>query len=1591
MNTDWTFSRKIIEPSEPLTHAEDTYFKQVQESAKNMFASSYLELGCVRNMPFTIRTTDEIPIYVRPYRKAETERQIINNEIKLMLEAKIIRPSSSPWSSPVVLLKKQDGSLRMCVDYRPLNKKTINEPWPLPRIDDIFDRMYGSYYFTSLDLKSGYWQVPMAEDSIEKTAFSTSDGHYEFLRLPFGLRCAPLHFSKMMHILLRHLTFVEVYLDDITVHSKDVKEHYEHIEAVLTILRKVNVKLNFTKCKWFAKKIKLLGHIITGTKISVDPKRTESIKDRLPPKNIKQLQQFLGLCNYYKKFIQGLAEIAVPLYNLLKKDQKWQWAEDCQNAFDTLKTKLISPPCLRLPDPNKQYYLYCDASGYAIGGILSQKDEVGYYVVSFNGRILKGAELNYTITEKECLAVVYNIIFYQVYIGYSEFVCITDHSAILWLLNKAIVSGRLARWIYALQDKNFTIVHRAGTVHTNVDALSRPVLSMAIQTEIMDTLNNTHDDKIESKSRIIDPYEDDVLLHYLQYKKFKPGCTKNQVNRIKKVCDHYSLINDRIMYRADKMDGVFNIAIPPIIEREDLIAKAHLLGHFGVISTYNTLKQHYYWHNMMNTIKSQIKKCEICNRHQKAPIIHHPAQVLPVTGLFDRIGIDLIGGLSETREGLKYIMVITEYLSKYPYACAIRSKQASEIAEHLTVYITLFGPPKVILSDQGTEFNNSIVKQICDTVGMEHRVTSAYNPRTNGHTERFNGTLINSLKKHTETNPLDWPKWIPFVLMAYRSRIHSNTNFSPYELVFGRRMNYFENWEPQIPNDFNDAILERTKEIKKMVEQDQPKAVETISKNQEKQKVIQDSAVNVEQMPLAEKSTVYVKVEGLKGKLEASFRGPYTVSRHTSNGNYVLINRNNMPLKTTYPRHKLKLVSTDIPINETVYDVEKIMKHKKQANGQFVYLVKWEGYDESHNSWEPEENFVDLKMIQDYWKQIHTVNSLQINLHDSVIFYIVMILLISSLPLAFSMKLKEKLKYCDGHGNSFFVDINGSCDQNKDDHYKHDTIETTYLLLNKMTNAVSGTGWQCKMEEIKFSFSETYFKEEVTTISAAMTKDITAEDCRYMVATKKCIQETMSCENGGCYYEDTPKPEFSYFKTIEKIQTKCIFFPRIITAANVDDLLFSNYHHPCKADSEFCKLHDSVVIWNKDIIHECPFEQIGDPLVMQTVGSRKNLVTSMLEDKTDMYNGTRKTKRKIRRTGHDTVPPLLFKITGSLQACGIDMLTTSEGMFLTTNINQDKFKISKQKIADIKTHFDLTLAESDSRFEEMHRYNEKMINIMCYTTMSLLRVFAHIHDKYVAITDSRKNDLILYSSHGSIYQPVCIDIDEIEIIEKTVYCYKDTPIQFIYNNVTVNAFLNSQGIIKPTSQLQSCNVTFQRILLPSKRVIIRNNTRITLQNKLTISSIFLDVLNIDNAEPNFNHHQNIIQDVNIVQQLEQALKIQEVSGTFLVLPDREDSTDPFKKILGVASSSITKYAKTAWSYLIYVIIGLCVIGILIIIIVMIRCLVNLITCCHKFCCCFLPRRSNSTNTTAVTYIPTDEDIQFLHNYRTQREILALEN
>jgi len=475
-----------------------------------------------------------------------------------------------------------------------------------------------------------------------------------------------------MYQILGDLRFVKIYLDDKTIHSKSFEEHVKHVSTVLKRVKEANLRLNGEKCTWFSKEVRLLGHIVNSKGVSTDPNKIRAITEMNPPQNLKQLQQYLGLCNYYRRFIQDFSKLAAPLFKLLKKEEKFVWSTECQEAFEALKDKLISYPILRSPDFSKDFILYTDASGYAIGAILSQKDDENReYVCLYASRILKGAELQYGITEKECLAVVWGIKQFRIYLHGKNFLVITDHSALAWLMSIKDPTGRLARWSIYLQSYEYEIKHRQGLIHSNVDALSRPVMSIQVQ--------HTNDDHDDPNS---DPYDNEALLNFIKFGRQLPGNSKKKCKKVLKLADHYKFENDKLWYRRNKNDKEY-LEVPSKKDRYEMINLEHLLGHFQTDTVLTSLQIRFYWPKMKDDIRCIINKCSTCNRHNKVKVWEHPANAIEPTGIFDRIGIDLILGLPETKEGYKGILVITEYLSKYPYAVPIKSKTAEEIAENL--------------------------------------------------------------------------------------------------------------------------------------------------------------------------------------------------------------------------------------------------------------------------------------------------------------------------------------------------------------------------------------------------------------------------------------------------------------------------------------------------------------------------------------------------------------------------------------------------------------------------------------------------------------------------------------------------------------------------------------------------------------------------------------------------------------------------------------------------------------------------------------------------------------------------------------------
>jgi len=373
-----------------------------------------------------------------------------------------------------VIVPKKNGKRRICIDYRKLNKVTEKDVYSLPLINEILESFNNSKWFTSLDLASGYWQVVMKERDKKKTAFITQFGTYEFNVMPFGLCNAPATFQRLMNKLLQQYIgkFVVVYLDDLTIYSNTFDNHLQHLATIFKTLQDTNLKINLNKCQFFLSKIKFLGYEVSDQGIAPDEDKLIKVKDFERPTNVRQLRGFLGLASYYRKFIENFSKIAKPLNKLLQKDTEYEWMEDQQKAFDTLKNKLIIAPILRHPNFNVPFYLHTDASGTGLGAVLVQREGTREHVIAYASRSLNNAEQNYCTTDLECLAVVWAVEHFRQYFGTSHFYIITDHSALQWL-KTAELKGKRARWILRLEPYNYTILHRPGRKHNNADSLSR--------------------------------------------------------------------------------------------------------------------------------------------------------------------------------------------------------------------------------------------------------------------------------------------------------------------------------------------------------------------------------------------------------------------------------------------------------------------------------------------------------------------------------------------------------------------------------------------------------------------------------------------------------------------------------------------------------------------------------------------------------------------------------------------------------------------------------------------------------------------------------------------------------------------------------------------------------------------------------------------------------------------------------------------------------------------------------------------------------------------------------------------------------------
>ena len=460
-----------------LEKSQEQELEEIIKRYQEICAVGDMKLGKTNIVKHKINTGDNKPIAQNPYRADIGRRKIIKEEIKKMFKNGIIRKSSGPWASPVVIVEKKDGSKRFCVDYRQINDITITDAHPIPRIDDLLEQFREANWFSSLDLASGYWQIEMDEKDREKTAFTCHLGLFEFNVMPFGLKNAPPTFQRMMNEILGDWLdeFVVVYIDDIMIYSGTFEEHMEHIERVLNKLKECNLMIKLKKCRWCEQNIEFLGHVVGKDGLKPDPSKIEKVKGIKEPTTVTQVRSFLGLCSYYRRFIKGFSKIAKPLNELLKKNKRFEWKERQQKAFEKLKEKLIEYLILTYPDYGREFILITDVSGEGLEAVLTQLNEEGKEtVIAYASRNLKEAEKNYPITEQECLAIVWGVEYFNKYLVDRKFTIVTDHSALKTLKTAKIPkSGRRARWMMNLQQYDFEIKHRSGKSNSNADALSR--------------------------------------------------------------------------------------------------------------------------------------------------------------------------------------------------------------------------------------------------------------------------------------------------------------------------------------------------------------------------------------------------------------------------------------------------------------------------------------------------------------------------------------------------------------------------------------------------------------------------------------------------------------------------------------------------------------------------------------------------------------------------------------------------------------------------------------------------------------------------------------------------------------------------------------------------------------------------------------------------------------------------------------------------------------------------------------------------------------------------------------------------------------
>ena len=874
------FDGNELNVSQILTQAERLSLHRMLIVYRQCFSFPGEPLGQCFLYPCVIHTENEIPIRRMPFTQSLEKRDLMNKEVEEGLRLGIYRPSNSPYASNAHLVdKKLTVIKRLVIDFRPLNAITITDSYPLPSSKMMLSCLNGSKWFTLLDCARGFNQIAMHPDSIRKTAFVTHDGLFECPFMPMGIKNGPATYQRVIDCVLGGLKWqcCIVFMDDILIFSDTLENHMKDVVRVLDRISDSGLTLKPSKCFFCMPGVSFLGYYIDSEGIHMQSEKVESIVNFPDPTNLTEARSFKGLAGFYSHFIPKFSSIVKPITNLFRKDVPFQWGEAQRDAANLLKSMLLQYPVLVHFDPACRTELHCDASGLGLGAVVGQiMNDDKFHPVEFASRCLSQAESNYSATDKEALAIVWAVKKFTVYLEGRHFDVFTDHRALEWLQTKPQLPRRLMKFALELQNYDYSIHYKPGKTNNDADALSRfPVLPP----------EDTEEKLIITTMALFDEETPLTQLIREQEKDFHFGpilqdLRQGQHSRHKQ----YSLINDCLFRQKNRKTGPKNLLCIPMCMREDVMYAIHddLFGcHAGVVKTLDRLRERFFFPGMEQFVRAYIQSCKSClSRKKERQKPYGFLRPIEVGEPFDMIGLDIWGPATMTSNKKRYIIVASDYLTRYCEIAALTSVTSAQVAKFLieNVFKT-HGFVSKILSDRGTNFLSEVMYDLYDQLSIEKINTTHYRPQTDGLVEAFNKTMGDMLSHYTSKDQKDWDRHLPLIQFAHNSSKSSATGFSPFFLVHGR--------EPRIPIDITfeipHSLLDNNDHLERVIDKlavAREVARESIKRSQESSKRNYDKHRRPVNFQLGDQVMRYVPTQklGLTNKLLHKFMGPYRIS-----------------------------------------------------------------------------------------------------------------------------------------------------------------------------------------------------------------------------------------------------------------------------------------------------------------------------------------------------------------------------------------------------------------------------------------------------------------------------------------------------------------------------------------------------------------------------------------------------------------------------------------------------------------------------------------------------------------------------------------